>query len=99
MISQEVGDSLFLVIKPKGDEYYVDHRVVWGRKDTETDFGERNWLVLVPPGEEWEPRPIDAIIFRHGFSFPEENSIDGTFVASFEEEYLAEEVCDYLNGY
>ena len=91
MFSQEVGESLYLVIR-ENDSYNVQERVVWGTKDTETDWAGQNWLVLVRPGEEYEKRPDDAVVFQHGKGLP---NVAGTF----EDRDMAYSVCEYLNGY
>ena len=92
MLNQDVGDSLFLVLREPGEGYYVEERVVWGRKDTGTDFGDRSYLVLVYPGDEYEPDPEDPVVFRHGHAGSE-------FFAAFEDADLAHSTCEYLNGY
>ena len=91
MLRQDVGESLFLVVRDE-DGYYVEEKVVWGAKDTFTEFGSKAFMVLVDEGEEYEPKPINPIVFQHGAQLTK-------FFGAFEDETIAEGVCSYLNGF
>ncbi len=89
MFNQKVGSKMYLVVND-GGEYYIETKVVWGTKDTETNWGERGYLVLVNPGEEHDSEPEDAMIFRHGEDLVR-------FAAAFDDYEIARGVCDHLN--
>ena len=89
MFRQEVGSEMYLVVN-NGGEYAIETKVVWGAKDTETDWGKRGYLVLVDPGEQYESKPDGAMIFRHGEDL-------SRFAAAFDEYSIARSVCDHLN--
>ena len=90
MQTQNVGQSLYLVIRTD-EGFEIEHRVVWGAKDTETNWGERGYLVLVEPGNEYDSNPPDAMLFRHGQE-------PGAFAGAFEDYEIARGVRDHLNG-
>jgi len=91
MLRQDVGQDLFLVTKAAGHGYQVERKVVWGAKDTETDFGDKAFLVLVQPGEEYSPKPENAMVFEHGSELEK-------FVGAFEDRNVADSVCQHLNS-
>jgi len=89
MFRQDVGSEMYLVVR-SDKRYQIETKVVWGAKDTETNWGERGYLVLVDPGEEYNPKPDNAMVFRHGEDL-------SRFAAAFDEYEIARSVCDHLN--